>query len=80
MEIMLRRKRLPTKVRRRIRFHNLLVVLSEFYFLSVLQENPGDKDAFHYKVVCLLHQSLFREAIDVIASAPKKGLVNFVWI
>ena len=39
----------------------------------VLQEKPDDKEAFHCKVIALIHQSFFREAVDVIKSAPKKG-------
>lgn len=39
----------------------------------VLQEKPDDKEAFHCKVISLIHQSYFREAVDVINSAPKKG-------
>ncbi|XP_067036524.1 signal recognition particle subunit SRP72-like [Acropora muricata] len=41
---------------------------------KILQEKPDDKEAFHCKVVCLIHQSCFREALDVINSAPKKGV------
>ena len=44
-----------------------------FLLFIVLQENPDDKEAFHCKVVSLIHQSFFREAVDVINSAPKKG-------
>ncbi|CAH3021478.1 unnamed protein product [Porites evermanni] len=41
---------------------------------KILQEKPDDKEAFHCKVVSLIHQSCFREAVDVINSAPKKGI------
>ena len=44
-----------------------------FFIFIVLQEKPDDKEAFHCKVVSLIHQSCFREAVDVIDSAPKKG-------
>lgn len=44
-----------------------------FSFNSVLQEKPDDKEAFHCKVICLIHQSCFREAVDVIRSASNKG-------
>ncbi|XP_020610040.1 signal recognition particle subunit SRP72-like [Orbicella faveolata] len=41
---------------------------------KILQEKPDDKEAFHCKVIALIHQSFFREAVDVINSAPKKGI------
>lgn len=44
-----------------------------FLCFIVLQEKPDDKEAFHCKVIALIHQSFFREAVDVINSAPKKG-------
>ena len=43
----------------------------------VLQEIPDDKDAFHCKVVCLIQQSCFKEALDVINSGSRKG---WVWL
>lgn len=43
------------------------------FLCLVLQEKPDDKEAFHCKVIALIHQSFFREAVDVINSAPKKG-------
>ena len=48
------------------------LTVSVFCFI-VLQEKPDDKEAFHCKVIALIHQSFFREAVDVINSAPKKG-------
>ncbi|CAH3122603.1 unnamed protein product [Pocillopora meandrina] len=41
---------------------------------KILQEKPDDKEAFHCKVICLIHQSCFREAVDVIRSASNKGI------
>ncbi|XP_020904973.1 signal recognition particle subunit SRP72, partial [Exaiptasia diaphana] len=41
---------------------------------KILQENPKDADAFHCKVVCLVQQSCFREALDVVNSGSKKGI------
>ncbi|KAJ7392451.1 Signal recognition particle core component [Desmophyllum pertusum] len=38
------------------------------------KKKPDDKEAFHCKVISLIHQSYFREAVDVINSAPKKGI------
>lgn len=50
-----------------------LFQLTVSFFCLVLQEKPDDKEAFHCKVIALIHQSFFREAVDVINSAPKKG-------
>lgn len=50
-----------------------LFQLTVSFFCLVLQEKPDDKEAFHSKVIALIHQSFFREAVDVINSAPKKG-------
>ncbi|KAK3710774.1 hypothetical protein QZH41_016760, partial [Actinostola sp. cb2023] len=41
---------------------------------KILQEDPKDSDAFHCKVVCLIQQSCFREAFEVINSGSKKGI------
>ncbi|XP_032220654.1 signal recognition particle subunit SRP72 isoform X2 [Nematostella vectensis] len=41
---------------------------------KILQESPADEDAFHCKVVCLIQQSYFHEALDVINSGSKKGI------
>ena len=53
--------------------HDILFQLTVRFFCLVLQEKPDDQEAFHCKVIALIHQSFFREAVDVINSAPKKG-------
>ena len=53
--------------------HDILFQLIVSFLCLVLQEKPDDKEAFHCKVIALIHQSFFREAVDVINSAPKKG-------
>ena len=54
----------------------LLYSSTNFLFLIVilvLKEIPNDKDALHCKVVCLIQQSLFSEALDVVLSIERKG-------
>jgi len=42
---------------------------------KILKETPNDVDAIKCKIICLIQQSCFQEAMDVILSAGKKGLV-----
>merc|ERR1711962_1030743 len=43
---------------------------------KILKEIPNDVDALQCKVVCLIQQSCFQEAFDVICSVEKKGLLD----
>lgn len=38
---------------------------------TVLKQNPDDKEAFHCKALCLIHQSKFEEALTFLESHPK---------
>lgn len=76
MEITKKLRKLQTKVSENLEVTGELdfgIHLWCFVPFIVLQEKPDDKEAFHCKVISLIHQSCFREAIDVINSAPKKG-------
>lgn len=67
------------KIANKSKRRHLIILLDDLFqltvsfFCLVLQEKPDDKEAFHCKVIALIHQSFFREAVDVINSAPKKG-------
>lgn len=78
MEISKRPRKLLIKVRVTFLAHHRLFshFIDPTLCFIVLQEKPDDKEAFHCKVVSLIHQSCFREAVDVINSAPKKGYVR----
>merc|ERR1712226_173731 len=43
---------------------------------KILKEIPNDVDAIKCKSVCLIQQSCFQEALDVIVSTEKKGLLQ----
>lgn len=43
---------------------------------KILKEIPNDVDAIKCKIVCLVQQSCFQEALDVIVSTEKKGLLQ----